>query len=163
MSPQILANLLRRLQPTLQSKNHKTISDCGKAPWGLSLPLGLRSVFTTWCVHRVPARDSGDLVTPLVQADIKSARYYATLRASELGPLFTSAYIPWKGFSRTGSGQESTSILIFTDLLRSTFLLNSRTALVNATCGLLNLRHSFYRRYRANMPNSLSYIISRDA
>ena len=33
-----------------------------------------------WCVRRYPSGDSGDLVTPLVQVDNQSTRYYATLR-----------------------------------------------------------------------------------
>ena len=35
------------------------------------------------------------------------------------------------------------------------FLVNSRSPLVTATCGLLNRRHPFYRRYGANLPISL--------
>lgn len=70
MSPQLLAKLLRRLLTILHRKDHKTMSDCGKVPWGLSLPLGFRGIFTTQCVRRVSGRDSGNLVTPLVQAGI---------------------------------------------------------------------------------------------
>ena len=51
----------------------------------------VRGIFTAQRVHRAVDRDIGDLVASLVQADNKSARYYATVRASELGPLFTSA------------------------------------------------------------------------
>ena len=70
VSPQFLAKLLRKLPPTLYNKNYRTISDCGKVPWGLSLPSGLRGIFTTQYVHQVVVRDSRNVVTPLVQDDI---------------------------------------------------------------------------------------------
>lgn len=93
----------------------------------------------------------------MVQVGNKPTRYYATVRASELGPLFTSAYLPWKKVSRTGSEQESVAILTITGLQPPVFLINSRAPLVTATCPLQD-RHPFYRRYRANLPNSLNAI-----
>ena len=89
--PCSLARALLGLPPTLHSRNRITAPGCSKPPWGLLFPLGVRGIFTAQRVRRACARDSGDLVTPLVQAGIKPARYYATMRASELGPLFTRA------------------------------------------------------------------------
>eukprot|EP00829_Urostomides_striatus_P014390 TRINITY_DN423_c0_g1_i5.p2 TRINITY_DN423_c0_g1~~TRINITY_DN423_c0_g1_i5.p2 ORF type:complete len:275 (-),score=-94.99 TRINITY_DN423_c0_g1_i5:102-926(-) len=40
-------------------------------------------------VHRVPARDSGTLIDPFMQAANQAARYYATLRGSLLPPPLT--------------------------------------------------------------------------
>jgi hypothetical protein len=113
--PKLLAKLLRLLPSTLYSKKYTTTSDCSKPPWGLLFPLEVPGMFTGQRVHQVKVRDSGNLVTSLVQAGNKPARYYATIRASELGPLFTSAYFPWTGYSRTGSEQKSAPIHILTD------------------------------------------------
>ena len=79
------------LPSTLDIEKHTTTSDCGKPPWGLLFPMEFRGIFTAQRVHQASIRDSGNLVIPLVQAGIQPARYYATVRASELGPLFTSA------------------------------------------------------------------------
>ena len=87
----IPSEIASALPSTLHIENHATTSDCGKPPWGLLFPLEFRSIFTAQRVHQASIRDSGNLVTPLVQAGIQPARYYATVRASELGPLFTSA------------------------------------------------------------------------
>ena len=90
-SPQFLTKLLRRLPSTLDIKNHTTTSDCSKPLWGLLFPSDIRGIFTSQWVHWAQIRDSRNLVTSLVQAGNKPARYYATVRASELGPLFTRA------------------------------------------------------------------------
>ena len=107
--------------------------------------------------HRTKVRDSGNLVTSLVQAGNKPARYYATMRASELGPLFTSAYSHCTGYSRTGSEQKSAPIHTLTGLQGPVFLINSRTPLVTATRNL-HFWHPLYLRYRAILPNSLDSI-----
>ena len=91
MAPQPIAGLLRRLLSTLHIKNHITASDCSKHPWGLLIPLEVRGIFTAHRFHQVLVRDTWNHVTSLVQVGIQPTRYYATVRASELGPLFTSA------------------------------------------------------------------------
>ena len=87
----IPSEITSTLPSTLHIKNYTTTSDCGKPPWGLLFPLEFRGMFTAQRVHQASIWDSGNLVTPLVQAGNQPARYYATIRASELGPLFTSA------------------------------------------------------------------------
>jgi hypothetical protein len=91
LSPQFLTKLLRRLPITLYIQNYITTSGCSKPPWGLLIPLEFRSIYTAKYVHWAQPRDSRNLVASLVQAANKTARYYATVRASELGPLFTRA------------------------------------------------------------------------
>ena len=116
-------------------------------------------MFTKQWVHQVRSRDSRNLVTPFMQAGNKPARYYATLRASGLGPLFTRAYLPWTGVSLTGSEQESAPILKFSLLQGPKFLVNSRIPFVIETC-FLQSRHPLSQSYRAILPNSLRSIIS---
>ena len=91
LPPSFLTKTFRRLPSTLYSQTRITALACGKSPWGLLFPLEVRGMLTAQRFHRTKARDSGNLVTSLVQAGIKPARYYATMRASELGPLFTRA------------------------------------------------------------------------
>lgn len=88
---QFLTKLLRCLPSTLYAQNYTTTTGCSKLPWGLLFPLEFRSIYTARYVHLAQPRDSRNLVTSLVQAGNKPARYYATVRASELGPLFTRA------------------------------------------------------------------------
>lgn len=139
---------------TLYYKNYTTTSDCSKPLWGLLFPLEIRGMITTQYVHQARSRDSRNLVTPFMQVDNKSTRYYATLRTSELGPLFTRDYHPWKGVSLTGSEQESATIQIISDWQWPVFLINSRASLVIATW-FLQTRHPLFRRYRAILPSSL--------
>lgn len=79
------------------------------------------------------------------------------MRASELGPLFTSAYTGWNPFSRAGSEQTSATIHTIAGLQSPVFLINSRTPLVIETY-YLHSRHPFYLRYRARLPNSLNVV-----
>ena len=90
-APQLLAKLLRRShlrctpKTTLQHQAAVNLRGVFSSRWDFpAYSLGKQ-------VHQVQGRDSGNLVISLVQAGIQPARYYATVRASELGPLFTSA------------------------------------------------------------------------
>ena len=79
------------LPPTLRTSNHTPTTGCCKAPRGLLAPSGVPGLFTRLRVHRVPGRDSGDLVDPFMHAGTYPARHLATLRESELLPAFTGA------------------------------------------------------------------------
>ena len=157
MHPNFLTKILRLLPSTLYYQTRFTALACSKSPWGLLFPLEVRGMLTAQRFHRTKVRDSGNLVASLVQAGNKPARYYATMRASELGPLFTSAYSHCTGYSRTGSEQRSAPIHTLTGLQGPVFLINSRTPFVTATRNLHSW-HPLYLRYRANLPNSLDSI-----
>lgn len=73
------------------------------------------------------------------------------MRASELGPLFTSAQTSWTWCSRTSSEQRSVTIRTVSGQQSPVFLINSRTILVTKTYSLLNRKHPSYLRYGANV------------
>lgn len=148
----------RRLPTTLCNGPHITTSGCSKPPWGLLFPSEVRGIFTTKQVHSATLRDSGNLVTSLVQVGIQPTRYYATMRASELGPLFTSPSTGWTRVWGTGSEQKSAPIRTIAGLQGPVFLTNSRTPLVIETYRLHD-RHPLFRSYRAILPNSLKSVL----
>ena len=111
--------------------SHKiTTTSCSKVPQGLSFPLDVSGLCTRKYFQKAPIRDSDNLVKPFMQVAIHTTRYYATLRASELGPPFEGPSLPWKEVSDTPTGQVSPSIHSFSAQHLATFLVNSRTVLV---------------------------------
>lgn len=54
-----------------------TTTSCSKVPQGLRFPLGVRGLFTTKCVQKVPTRDSDNLVKPFMHVAIQTTRHYA--------------------------------------------------------------------------------------
>src|SRR3989338_5651404 len=56
-----------------------TITSCSKVQQGLRFPLGVRGIFTTKCVQKVPTRDRDNLVKPFMHVAIQTTRHYATL------------------------------------------------------------------------------------
>ena len=67
--------------------------------------------------------------------------------------------------SPSSTGQVSVPLLPLSRLQRLVFLVNSRPLLLIATSGdkayALPLRHSFFRRYRVNLPSSFFLLLSR--
>ena len=59
---------LRRLPPTLCTRNRAPTTGCSKGPWGLRFPSGVPGMFAGKRVHRVAARDSRGLVDSFMQA-----------------------------------------------------------------------------------------------
>ena len=47
MTPQLLAQLLLRLPPILYINHRNPVSNCSKAPWGLSVLSQVTSIFTS--------------------------------------------------------------------------------------------------------------------
>ena len=133
--PQPPERLLHWLPPTLRTHDHTPTTGCGKAPRGLLAPRGVPGLCTRLRVHRIPGRDSGDLVGPFMHAGTYPARHLATLRESELLPAFSGASPGWTRVSRTASGQDSAPVHTLTGSRGPMFLLNSRVPLVTATCG----------------------------
>ena len=150
------------LPPTLCTRSRISTPGCGKAPRGLLAPSGVPGLCTWLRVHRVPGRDSGDLVDPFMHAGTYPARHLATLRESELLPAFSGASPGWTRGSRTASGQDSAPVHTLSGSRGPVFLLNSRVPLVTATCGPRGKpqdhRHPFSRSYGANLPSSLARV-----
>ncbi len=67
------------LLPILGVPLNITTTSCSKVPQGLRFPLGVRGLFTTKCVQKVPTRDSDNLVKPFMHVAIQTTRHYATL------------------------------------------------------------------------------------
>ena len=59
---------LRRLPPTLCTRDHAPTTGCSEGPRGLRFPPGVAGMFAGQWVRRVPDRDSGGLVDPFMQA-----------------------------------------------------------------------------------------------
>ncbi len=81
---------LRRLPPTLCTRNHIPATSCSKTPRGLLAPLGVPGLFVQvkW-VHRAPGGDSGEVIGPFMHVGTYPTRHLATLRESELLPAFS--------------------------------------------------------------------------
>ena len=96
------------------------------------------------------------------QLNAKEFRYLRTVRVTaavyrrlqkKLKPTFS--------FSHAGTGQASASILLFTNLQRPVFLLNSRCPRFCANLNRLpRLSHSFSRSYGVILPSSFNMILS---
>ena len=82
--------MVRRLPPTLCTRNHITATGCSKTPRGLLAPLGDAGLFVQlkW-VHRALGGDSGEVVDPFMHVVTYTTRHLATLRESELLPAFS--------------------------------------------------------------------------
>ena len=71
---------LKQLPLTLCTKSHATATAYSKVSRGLHFPLEDSGLCTRKNVRRLPVGDSGDLVTPFMQAVNQTARHFATLR-----------------------------------------------------------------------------------
>ena len=69
---------LRRLPPTLCTRNHIPATSCSKTPRGLLAPLGVPGLFVQvkW-VHRAPGGDSGEVIGPFMHVGTYPTRHLA--------------------------------------------------------------------------------------
>src|SRR6266700_1581224 len=69
---------LRRLPPTLCTRNHIPATSCSKTPRGLLAPLGVPGLFVQvkW-VHRAVGGDSGEVIGPFMHVGTYPTRHLA--------------------------------------------------------------------------------------